>query len=1147
MRAGTSEKQRGVEISEEKDDPFVCFGYHRSTPWTWLSYALCVLTVGFSILVFYWKPDWFIRMTCYACDLQEADSVIIKDIYRRNHVCSIRKLQINSESECSAETLRMLFRHDVVVDGIWKYFRYQEMLYVWHPTNKAFYKLRALDGATSCSEFYDKLQNGLSRQEAAERRYVYGLNKIVIQVRPILVLLVQEVLNPFYVFQIFSVCVWMVDEYYIYSGCIILMSFISIALSLYTTRKQSTTLRDMVHSDTVVEVLRKSGESVEVMEEEIVPGDVIILPSQGCLMTCDAVLLTGNCIVNESMLTGESVPVTKTPLPRTSGVDGESAPGYSADKHKRHTLFCGTQVIQTRYYGGEMVKAVVVQTGFSTAKGGLVRSILFPKPMDFSMLKDAIMFIGLLASFAFIGFIYTIVVFVNFGFDAGYIAKRCLDIITIAVPPVLPAALTIGMVYAQLRLKAKGIFCISPQRINTCGTLNVVCFDKTGTLTEDGLDLMGVQLASDGSFGKMKTSVTKDAPVGHLTVAMATCHSLTIINGEISGDPIDLKMFQASGWELEEPTSEETTHFDMMVPTIVRSPATAAKRKSEEVEEVGILKQFPFSSELQRMSVITKSLRDEPMQLYIKGSPELVASLSKMDTVPSDFQEQLNSYTQDGFRVLALATKQLDSKLSWHKLQQLNRDQVERDLTFVGLLIMQNKMKPETKPVIDELMNASIRTVMVTGDNILTAINIARKCGMVGAEEDIVRIEADYCADAKHSALHCTKVTSEQDEISSDYRSFDMDMKNGETSLQIEPFTRRKVHFAIDGKSLEMVRKHHQCVLPQLAVQGTIFARMTPDQKSELVQTLQDLDYRVGMCGDGANDCGALKAAHAGIALSEAEASVASPFTSKIQNISCVPIVIKEGRAALVTSFGMFKFIALYSMIQFVSVMICYTVHSALSNFMFMYSDIFVCTTVILFMGRNKAYHSIAMKKPTTKLFVTPIILSLTLQVAIQTACQAAIFVILKTQSWYVPMVPSKTDKNIQCWETTSVFLVSMFQYTIMAIVYTPGKPYRKAIYRNYLYMVDLFVIIVCSFVMLFYPPTKIEELFEFEHIPSFRFKGIILAVVFGNFILSAFVELFLVSNRSLLKLVSCKNCRRAKRAKYEELMMISTSLGDPD
>lgn len=90
--------------------------------------------------------------------------------------------------------------------------------------------------------------------------------------------------------------------------------------------------------------------------------------------------------------------------------------------------------------------------------------------------------------------------------------------------------------------------------------------------------------------------------------------------------------------------------------------------------------------------------------------------------------------------------------------------------------------------------------------------------------------------------------------------------------------------------------------------------------------------YCVGMCGDGANDCGALKTAHAGISLSEAEASVASPFTSKIPDISCVPIVIKEGRAALVTSFGVFKFMALYSVIQFVSVVILYWVSLCNTN-----------------------------------------------------------------------------------------------------------------------------------------------------------------------------------------------------------------------
>jgi cation-transporting ATPase 13A2 len=87
------------------------------------------------------------------------------------------------------------------------------------------------------------------------------------------------------------------------------------------------------------------------------------------------------------------------------------------------------------------------------------------------------------------------------------------------------------------------------------------------------------------------------------------------------------------------------------------------------------------------------------------------------------------------------------------------------------------------------------------------------------------------------------------------------------------------------------------------------------------------------MCGDGANDCGALKAANAGISLSEAEASVASPFTSKTQNISCVPTVIREGRCALITSFGIVKFIVLYSVTQFASVLILYGVSISYSSF----------------------------------------------------------------------------------------------------------------------------------------------------------------------------------------------------------------------
>lgn len=103
------------------------------------------------------------------------------------------------------------------------------------------------------------------------------------------------------------------------------------------------------------------------------------------------------------LVVGESVPVTKTPLPNSV------AAKYDDKEHARHTLFCGTHVIQTRYYGNERVYAVVIRTGFSTAKGSLVRSILYPIPVDFKFEQDSYKFVRLLAAIASIGFIYTVV------------------------------------------------------------------------------------------------------------------------------------------------------------------------------------------------------------------------------------------------------------------------------------------------------------------------------------------------------------------------------------------------------------------------------------------------------------------------------------------------------------------------------------------------------------------------------------------------------------------------------------------------------------------------------------------------------------------------------------------------------------------
>ena len=138
--------------------------------------------------------------------------------------------------------------------------------------------------------------------------------------------------------------------------------------------------------------------------------------------------------------------------------------------------------------------------------------------------------------------------------------------------------------------------------------------------------------------------------------------------------------------------------------------------------------------------------------------------------------------------------------------------------------------------------------------------------------------------------------------------------------------------------------------IAQMLVKTQIFARMSPDEKNEVVERLQALGYNVLMCGDGANDCAALKAADVGISLSEAEASVAAPFTSSTPDVGCVLEVIKEGRAALVTSFSCFKYMsvfssnvnlvligffrrALYSLIQFTSVTLLYYFASSLGDF----------------------------------------------------------------------------------------------------------------------------------------------------------------------------------------------------------------------
>ncbi|TKS80093.1 putative cation-transporting ATPase 13A3 [Collichthys lucidus] len=835
------------------------------------------------------------------------------------------------------------------------------------------------------------------------------------------------------------------------------------------------------HSVVRVSVCRGNKDIEHAMSTELVPGDVIVIPANGMIMPCDAALIHGTCIVNESMLTGESVPVTKTSLP-SSGE--EAAMSYDMEEHKRHTLFCGTQVIQTRFYAGELVKAVVIRTGFSTEKGQLVRSILYPKPTDFKLYRDAYLFLLCLVGVAGIGFIYTIVLSIMNKVPAKTIIIESLDIVTITVPPALPAAMTAGIVYAQRRLKRVGIFCISPQRINMCGQLNLVCFDKTGTLTEDGLDLWGIQRAEGGSFSPPESDAAKESLVDSPFVAcMATCHSLTKIEGELSGDPLDLKMFSGTGWILEEPTEEETALHNPIMPTVVRPPKHAVPEANQNNPltqnmscEIGIVRQFPFSSALQRMSVVVRKLGEKHMDAYLKGAPEVVASLCKQHTVPQSFTETLETYTRQGFRVIALAHRQLESKLSWHKVQNLSRDLIETNMEFLGLIIMQNKIKEETAGVLCELRQANIRTLMVTGDNMLTAISVARDCGMVRAHERVIIADAVPPKDF-HPASITWRYTENPVQAIKDNQTVEINLEEEEEEEK-EAYDKQvtqqeqSYHFAVNGKTFAIITEHFPQLIQKLVLRATVFARMAPDQKTQLVEILQSIDYTVGMCGDGANDCGALKRAHSGISLSELEASVASPFTSSTSNISCVPNLIREGRAALITSFCVFKFMALYSIIQYLSVTLLYSILSNLGDFQFLFIDI----AIILIIAFT---------------ILTQILTCLVFQVLA--------FLLVRQQSWYEKWTPQSDacnvsssglshslnvtsphdHKNIRNYENTTLFYVSSFQYLAVAIVFSKGKPFRQPSYKNWPFMLSCICLYIFLLLIMLYPVPAIDSFLE--------------------------------------------------------------------
>jgi cation-transporting ATPase 13A3/4/5 len=518
---------------------------------------------------------------------------------------------------------------------------------------------------------------------------------------------------------------------------------------------------------------------------------------------------------------------------------------------------------------------------------------------------------------------------------------------------------------------------------------------------------------------------------------LACCHALTYVGPVLSGDPLELKTFNFTEATLTEPHTHETTshfqadsHFSdadaayvskVTVPAAAAEPTPAARPFARPSGPNGIISavvtlQFEFMPALQRMGVLV-GIGNRTMS-YVKGSPEAVMALVSAGSfgasIPPDFDSILGEYTHKGYRVLAAAARDVTNTplANWAStgkpVEQL-RVEAERDLTFLGFIVLENKLKPQTMPTLAKLRNeGQILLHMVTGDNPVSAVCVARDAGLVLPGHRV------FIGDLDSSSAPVTSSTGSA-AFASRPRVFWSDVDN--PSSQLDPNTLLPLDgsashpytLALTGRAFSHLLSAHRApaatpaeldFLPRALLNCSVLARMSPENKAQVVEVLQSTGLYVGMCGDGANDSLALRAAHVGISLSQVEASVSAPFTSMVADISCVPKVLCEGRGALATSFCLFDFMALYSTIQFANALLCVTMQSFLSNNQFLYQDLFIVFILALFLGKTPASPTLTKKRPSSNLLSIYNMLICFGFIGLTFAMQGMVFGLVKQESW---------------------------------------------------------------------------------------------------------------------------------------------------
>jgi cation-transporting ATPase 13A1 len=769
----------------------------------------------------------------------------------------------------TAEICRLIYDHTGGKKTL--SFLFQKRRFLFYPERQCFAPLSyVLDAEPKPAIKTFQQSRGLTSKTEIERiQHHYGDNKFDIPVPTFMELFQEHAVAPFFVFQIFCVGLWLLDEYWYYSLFTLFMLVAFESTVVWQRQRTLSEFRGMNIKPYDVWVYRE-GKWQEITSDKLLPGDLVSVnrTKEDGGVACDILLIEGSAIVNEAMLSGESTPLLKDSIQLRPGDDLIDPEGFD----KNAFVHGGTKVLQITHPnssegGVESLSniapgvpnppdagalGIVVKTGFETSQGSLVRTMIYSTERVSANNVEALLFILFLLIFAIAASGYVWREGVQKDRKRSKLLLDCILIITSVVPPELPMELSLAVNTSLAALSKFAIFCTEPFRIPFAGRVDVACFDKTGTLTGEDLVVDGIagltfgqkdaKVEPDGAH----TEITKVTEVGsETTLVLATAHALVKLDeGDIVGDPMEKATLTSLGWTLGK--------SDTLV-----SKGAAVNESARIPESVQIKRRFQFSSALKRQSSIAHivttdkatSKKHKATFVGVKGAPETIRTM--LVNTPPHYEETFKYFTRNGARVLALAYKYLstDADLGQGRINNYSREEIESGLKFAGFLVLQCPLKEDAVKAVRMLNESSHRVVMITGDNPLTAVHVARQVEIV--DRDVLILDAPE-NDTSGKRLV--------------WRSID-DKFNQEVDPS-QPLDRNILQnkdICLTGYALAKFKD--QKAFSDILRYTWVYARVSPKQKEDILLGMKDTGYTTLMCGDGTNDVGALKQAHVGVAL----------------------------------------------------------------------------------------------------------------------------------------------------------------------------------------------------------------------------------------------------------------------------------------